>query len=62
MSTTSTPPQAATATPEIPATMRAVVVHGPGDYRLETRPVPTPGPGELLLRTDAVGICASDLK
>ncbi|MBF4591480.1 erythritol/L-threitol dehydrogenase, partial [Curtobacterium sp. VKM Ac-1395] len=46
----------------IPATMRAVVVHGPGDYRLETRPVPTPGPGELLLRTDAVGICASDLK
>jgi threonine dehydrogenase-like Zn-dependent dehydrogenase len=62
MSTTSTPPQAATATPAIPATMRAVVVHGPGDYRLETRPVPTPGPGELLLRTDAVGICASDLK
>ncbi|WP_139200590.1 zinc-binding dehydrogenase [Curtobacterium sp. MMLR14_010] len=57
MSTTSTPEL-----PEIPATMRAVVVHGPGDYRLETRPVPTPGPGELLLRTDAVGICASDLK
>jgi len=49
-------------TATIPTTMRAVVVHGPGDYRLEERPVPTPGPGELLLRTDAVGICASDLK
>ncbi|GAA3071228.1 MULTISPECIES: zinc-binding dehydrogenase [Actinomycetes] len=47
---------------EIPGTMRAVVVHGPQDYRLERRPVPTPGPGELLLRTDAVGVCASDLK
>ncbi|MBA8991106.1 threonine dehydrogenase-like Zn-dependent dehydrogenase [Curtobacterium pusillum] len=59
MSTTTTSP---TAAETIPTTMRAVVVHGPGDYRLETRPVPTPGPGELLLRTDAVGICASDLK
>nr|WP_153144505.1 alcohol dehydrogenase catalytic domain-containing protein [Nesterenkonia halophila] len=46
----------------MPETMRAVVVHGPGDYRLTTRDVPTPGPGELLLRTDAVGVCASDLK
>ncbi|MCJ1714692.1 zinc-binding dehydrogenase [Curtobacterium sp. VKM Ac-2922] len=49
-------------TSAIPTTMRAVVVHGPEDYRLEERPVPVPGPGELLLRTDAVGICASDLK
>ena len=47
---------------DLPKTMRAVVVHGPQDYRLEERPVPTPGPGELLLRTDAVGVCASDLK
>lgn len=61
MSTT-TENAATTATTTIPTTMRAVVVHGPGDYRLEERPVPTPGPGELLLRTDAVGICASDLK
>lgn len=63
MSTTTNEPEATTsATTGIPTTMRAVVVHGPGDYRLEERPVPTPGPGELLLRTDAVGICASDLK
>ncbi len=43
-------------------TMDAVVCHGPRDYRLETRLRPTPGPGEVLLRVEAVGICASDLK
>ena len=62
MSTTTETPATTAGTTPIPATMRAVVVHGPEDYRLEERPVPTPGPGELLLRTDAVGICASDLK
>ncbi len=44
------------------ATMQAVVVHGPEDYRLEEVPVPVPGPGEVLVRVEAVGICASDLK
>ena len=43
-------------------TMRAVVSHGPKDYRLEQLPVPTPGPREALVRVEAVGICASDLK
>ncbi|HYQ32141.1 MAG TPA: alcohol dehydrogenase catalytic domain-containing protein, partial [Lapillicoccus sp.] len=43
-------------------TMQAVVCHGPRDYRLETIPVPTRGPGEILVRVEAVGICASDLK
>jgi len=42
--------------------MQAVVCHGPEDYRLEEIPVPTPGPGEALVRVEAVGICASDLK
>ncbi|MEP6629723.1 MAG: alcohol dehydrogenase catalytic domain-containing protein, partial [Lapillicoccus sp.] len=42
--------------------MRAVVCHGPEDYRLETVPVPVPQPGELLVQVEAVGICASDLK
>jgi len=42
--------------------MQAVVCHGPRDYRLEKVAVPQPGPGELLLRVEAVGICASDLK
>jgi threonine dehydrogenase-like Zn-dependent dehydrogenase len=43
-------------------TMQAVVCHGPQDYRLETIPVPARGAGEVLLRVEAVGICASDVK
>ena len=46
----------------LPKTMRAILCHGPEDYRLEECPVPTPAPGEILLRTHSVGICASDLK
>ena len=46
----------------LPTSMSAVVCHGPRDYRLETRAVPTAAEGELLLRVEAVGICASDLK
>ena len=46
----------------IPARMQAVVVHGPEDYRLEELDVPRPGGEELLMRVEAVGICASDLK
>jgi threonine dehydrogenase-like Zn-dependent dehydrogenase len=42
--------------------MQAVVCHGPEDYRLEEVATPTPGPGEALIRVEAVGICASDLK
>lgn len=44
------------------STMQAVVCHGPRDYRLEEVAVPEPGPGEVLVRVEAVGICASDLK
>lgn len=46
----------------MPHMMRAVVVHGPENYVLEQIPVPTPGPGEALVKVEAVGICASDLK
>jgi threonine dehydrogenase-like Zn-dependent dehydrogenase len=42
--------------------MPAVVCHGPKDYRLEERPTPQAGPGEVLIKVDQVGICASDLK
>ena len=42
--------------------MRAVFLHGPFDLRLgEVPPPPAPGPGEVLLRVEAVGICGSDL-
>lgn len=46
----------------LPKTMRAVVCHGPEDYRLQETPVPMPGPGEVVIRVDAAGICASDVK
>jgi threonine dehydrogenase-like Zn-dependent dehydrogenase len=42
--------------------MSAVVVRGPGDYRLEEVDCPRPGSGELLVEVEAVGVCASDLK
>jgi len=46
----------------IPKTMRSVRVYGPEDYRLEEIPVPQIGPGEVLIRVLATGICASDVK
>ncbi len=46
----------------VPEEMEAVVCHGPRDYRLERLPVPRPAAGEVLIRVEAVGICASDLK
>jgi propanol-preferring alcohol dehydrogenase len=46
--------------------MRAWVVHQPGPIasaplRLTERPVPEPGPGELLVRVKACGVCRTDL-
>ncbi|HLY91883.1 MAG TPA: zinc-dependent dehydrogenase [Candidatus Angelobacter sp.] len=51
-----------TALGKIPAIMRAAVYHGQNDVRLETVPVPTIGPGELLIRVHTCGICGTDLK
>ena len=42
--------------------MRAVVYRGVNDLRLETVPVPTIGPGELLVKIATCGICGTDLK
>jgi threonine dehydrogenase-like Zn-dependent dehydrogenase len=47
---------------QIPEMMRAVICHGPEDYQLDEVAVPRPGPGEALVKVEAVGICASDLK
>ena len=42
--------------------MRAIRFHAVGDLRLEEVPAPgAPGPGEVLLRVKAAGICGSDL-
>ena len=40
---------------------QAAVLHGIEDIRLESRPVPPPQPGHVLLRVHSVGICGSDL-
>ena len=42
--------------------MKAVVCHAPMNYKLEEIDIPKPGPGEALVKVEAVGICASDLK
>lgn len=41
--------------------MRASVLHGAKDLRLEQVPRPSPGPGMVLLRVRQVGICGSDM-
>ena len=46
----------------IPATMRAAVYRGKGTVVVETVPVPAIGPGEVLIRVAACGICGTDLK
>lgn len=40
--------------------MRAAVLHGRGDVRIETVPVPRPAAGEVLLRVGTVGLCGTD--
>lgn len=40
--------------------MQAAVLYGAGDLRIEQRDVPTPGPGEALVRVAVCGVCGSD--
>ncbi|MEM6465031.1 MAG: L-idonate 5-dehydrogenase [Pseudomonadota bacterium] len=41
--------------------MKTVVAHAARDLRIEEREVPSPGPGEVLIRMARGGICGSDL-
>jgi L-idonate 5-dehydrogenase len=41
--------------------MRAVVIHSARDLRVEPYAAAAPGPGEVLVRIEAGGICGSDL-
>lgn len=42
--------------------MKAAVFHGPNQpLKIEEVPTPTPGPGQLLIKTVACGICHTDL-
>jgi L-iditol 2-dehydrogenase len=42
--------------------MRALRLHGPHDLRLEEMARPTAGPGEIVARVVAVGICWTDIE
>jgi len=47
---------------QLPRTMKAVITYGPQDYRMEELPVPQAGPGEVVVKVDHAGVCASDMK
>jgi L-iditol 2-dehydrogenase len=46
----------------IPSQMKAWVLGGPDELFLRDKPVPMPGRAEVLVRIDAVAICATDLE
>jgi len=46
---------------DVPKLMRAWVLGDPGELRLIEKPVPRPEKSEVLVRIDAVAICATDL-
>lgn len=48
-------------TPALPATMQAAVYRRPREVVVEARPVPSPGPGEVLVQVSYCGICGTDL-
>lgn len=41
--------------------MAAAVLHGPGDLRVERRPVPVPGPHDVVVAVSHCGVCGTDL-
>lgn len=46
----------------LPYKMKAIVAYAPGDYRLEETDTPRAGEGEMILKVEACGICAGDVK
>jgi len=59
---TARPSEVETVPGSIPITMQAAVYRGINDVRLETVPVPSIGPGEMLVRVHSCGVCGTDLK
>ena len=47
---------------DLPERMQALVAYAPGDYRLEEVDTPRAGKGEIVIKVEACGICAGDLK
>ena len=47
----------------LPKTMKALVAYAKGDYRYEPAyPVPECGDNDIIIKTEACGVCAGDLK
>ena len=46
----------------VPATMQAWVLGNPDELKLVEKPVPQPGAAEVLVRIDAIAVCATDLE
>jgi L-idonate 5-dehydrogenase len=42
--------------------MKAVVLHGAGDMRVQSWPRPEPGSGEVLVKVEVASICGTDVK
>ena len=48
---------------QTPKTMKALVAYSKDDYRFEAEyPAPVCGPDDIIIKTEACGICAGDLK
>jgi len=41
--------------------MKALVLHAPGQVKVEDTDTPAPGPTDVLVRVRACGVCGSDL-
>jgi L-iditol 2-dehydrogenase len=46
----------------VPPTMKAWVLGNPEELALVEKPVPQPGPAEVLVRIDAIAVCATDIE
>jgi L-iditol 2-dehydrogenase len=47
---------------DIPSSMKAWVLGGPNELSLTEKPVPQPGAAEVLVRIDAIAVCATDIE
>ncbi|MDB5808514.1 MAG: alcohol dehydrogenase [Betaproteobacteria bacterium] len=46
----------------VPASMKAWVLGDPDELKMVDKPVPQPGAAEVLVRIDAIAVCATDLE
>lgn len=46
----------------VPSSMKAWVLGNPDELKLVDKPVPQPGAAEVLVRIDAIAVCATDLE